>query len=156
MPPHLPTPSPTKFCPDLNSSINSVITSSTNISSNDNRNKNSESNLSFSQMSDIYQCDGNVSVNSSLSDISQEPETIPVIVSCRPDNPSFCSRSTVEQKRNLIRIKRSNKVLEAGNLPIILNLNPQSLFNKSEEFKPWSNKLKLLFALFRNPGTDLM
>ena len=86
-------------------------------------------------MSDIYQCDGNVSVNSSLSDISQEPETIPVIVSCRPDNPSYCSRSIVEQKRNLIRIKRSNKVLEAGNLPIILNLNPRSLFNKSEEFK---------------------
>jgi hypothetical protein len=39
------------------------------------------------------------------------------------------------QKRNLIRVNRSNKILDASILPVVLNLNPRSLYNKQSEFR---------------------
>jgi hypothetical protein len=36
--------------------------------------------------------------------------------------------------RNLIVVKRSNKVGQALNLPKVLNLNPRSIYNKAGEF----------------------
>ena len=36
--------------------------------------------------------------------------------------------------KNLTVIKRSNKIVEALNLPKVLNLNPRSIYNKIEEF----------------------
>ena len=55
---------------------------------------------------------------------------IPVIVSDRKyprlkERPAQC----------LKRIQRNNKLLEAVQLPIVLNLNPRSLYNKAEEFR---------------------
>ena len=38
-------------------------------------------------------------------------------------------------KRNLITIRRNNKILEATNLPTIVSLNPRSLYNKQSNFK---------------------
>ena len=39
------------------------------------------------------------------------------------------------QIRNLITIKRSNKVVEALNLPKIININPRSAMNKLDELE---------------------
>ena len=36
--------------------------------------------------------------------------------------------------KNLIVVKRSNKVIQALSLPRVLNINPRSIYNKSEEF----------------------
>ena len=36
--------------------------------------------------------------------------------------------------RNLVVIKRSNKVVQALQLPKVLNLNPRSIYNKKKEF----------------------
>ena len=37
--------------------------------------------------------------------------------------------------KNLITIRRSNKLLEATNLPTVITLNPRSLYNKQSNFK---------------------
>ena len=52
----------------------------------------------------------------------------------RPDVPSYSNQPIKYPKRNLITVKRSNKVLEASTLPVVVNLNPRSLYNKQEEF----------------------
>ena len=36
---------------------------------------------------------------------------------------------------NNVTIKRSNKLVQALNLPTLMNLNPRSLYNKAEEFQ---------------------
>jgi hypothetical protein len=36
--------------------------------------------------------------------------------------------------KNLVTVKRSNKVIEALSLPKVLNLNPRSIYNKKNEF----------------------
>ena len=36
--------------------------------------------------------------------------------------------------KNLITVKRSDKIFQAFNLPKVLNLNPRSIYNKLEEF----------------------
>ena len=85
-------------------------------------------------MSKINQVDGNVSFNSSMSYSEKGSDNltyeIPVIVSDRKyprlkERPAQC----------LKRIQRNNKLLEAVQLPIVLNLNPRSLYNKAEEFR---------------------
>ena len=38
-------------------------------------------------------------------------------------------------RSNLKTIKRSNKVFEATQLPVVLNLNPRSVYNKVKEFE---------------------
>ena len=37
-------------------------------------------------------------------------------------------------KNNLKTIKRSNKLMQALNLPTVMNVNPRSIYNKVEEF----------------------
>ena len=89
-------------------------------------------NKSFESVSDIYQCDGNVT-NESI--IQNEYFPIRTIVTFdRPDKPSYSNQPMKYQKKNLITVKRSSKVLEASSLPVVLNLNPRSLYNKQEEF----------------------
>ena len=39
-----------------------------------------------------------------------------------------------EQFRNLVVVKRSNKIFQAIDLPNVLNLNPRSIYNKINEF----------------------
>ena len=39
-----------------------------------------------------------------------------------------------KQARNLVVVKRSNKLGQALNLPKVLNLNPRSIYNKIDEF----------------------
>ena len=39
------------------------------------------------------------------------------------------------KKGNLKTLKRNNKISEASNLPIVLNLNPCSLYQKLDEFQ---------------------
>ena len=53
----------------------------------------------------------------------------------RLDLPSYHDKSSKYPRENLKVVKRSNKLLEASALPIVLNLNPRSLYNKQEEFR---------------------
>ena len=53
----------------------------------------------------------------------------------RPDKPSYSEKLIKKDRNNLVTIKRSNKLLEASSLPIVVNLNPRSLYNKSDEIK---------------------
>ena len=96
-------------------------------------------------LSDIVQIDGNISLNTSIfSEISpiiydsfsnfNENYHIPVIIFDRPDQPTYLNLPRKYKKGNLITIKRNNKLLEASNLPVVLNLNPRSLYNKQTEF----------------------
>ena len=48
------------------------------------------------------------------------------------DNIQFSQRR--QNRNNLRRIKRNNKLVEAGNLPTVITLNPRSLYNKKEQF----------------------
>ena len=82
-------------------------------------------------MSAIPQIDGQISFNESqLEDI--ENFCIPVHYSNRCEEKVKVHR--MSNQNNLVTIKRSNKLVEASNLPIVLALNPRSLYNKSNEF----------------------
>ena len=80
----------------------------------------------------ILQCDGNITLKADESENRQTIST--VITSNRPDEPSYQNKELKYQKRNLLTIKRSNKVVEASRLPVVINLNPRSLYNKASEF----------------------
>ena len=120
-------------------------------------------------MSDILQCDGNVTLETSDDedtnkytrdntcrrsadrydtgryvtgrdgagrDVTGREENCPIsvhITTNRMNQPSYQYKEI--RNRNLITIKRSNKLLEASNLPIVLNLNPRSLYKKQNEFR---------------------
>ena len=47
----------------------------------------------------------------------------------------FREKRKARQNPNIIVVKRSNKVVEALNLPKIMNINPRSAMNKLEELK---------------------
>ena len=89
----------------------------------------------------IPQFDGNVSVISLESSFSQNSnhetsvcqKTIPVHISDRQYFlPNNIRRS---DPTNLIRIKRDDKLIEASRMPVVVNLNPRSLYNKLDEFR---------------------
>ena len=61
---------------------------------------------------------------------------IPVLITDRTTAPSVPKRKPCN-----ITIKRSNKLLEAVQLPIVVNLNPRSIYNKAEEFKIMMDQL---------------
>ena len=91
------------------------------------------SNSVHSQISDIFQCDGNVSTEYIDNDDSG---LISVQITYdRPDKPSYSGKPIKKGMNNLVTIKRSNKLLEASSLPVVVNLNPRSLYNKQEEFR---------------------
>ena len=83
-------------------------------------------------MSMIVQCDGNVTLKVDDSENSKPISTILTID--RPDVPSYQHKPLKYQKQNLVTVKRNNKVVEASRLPVVLNHNPRSLYNKAEEF----------------------
>ena len=83
----------------------------------------------------IDQLDGNNSILSELSESESSCESdvysIPVhITRTRP----VCSRSTDRGKPVLKTVKRNNILLQSISLPVIMNINPRSIYNKSEEF----------------------
>ena len=53
-----------------------------------------------SVLSDVFQCDGNITLESDFLDVNEvsqlpQPRIIPTIISHdRPDSPSFCNRPT--------------------------------------------------------------
>ena len=103
----------------------------------------SENNLNqsccSSQVSDIEQIDGNVSLDSNSSHFSSPSPSscrIETVISYdRQQHPSYINQPLKYPKRNLITIKRSKKVVDASVLPVVMNLNPRSLYNKQNAFR---------------------
>ena len=91
-----------------------------------------------SEVSDIFQCDGNVTIKSSSSESKLNDDVFPISVHItlgRSEIPSFSNKQPTRLRSNLITVKRSNKLLEATNVPVVVNLNPRSLYNKQDEFR---------------------
>ena len=90
----------------------------------------------------IGQYDGcDVSITSSESDDQSQScvNKIPVVISNRCKNqPKFVNR-----QRNNKTIKRSNKTLQALDLPVVINLNPRSVYNKVNEFHSLVSELSV-------------
>ena len=90
----------------------------------------------------IGQYDGcNDSTISSESDNQcQDFQThpIPIMISkrCQAERPQ-------RKQRNLKTIKRSNKALQALDLPTVINLNPRSVYNKIDEFHTLVSELEV-------------
>ena len=80
----------------------------------------------------IYQVDGNISLlDSSLEKQAEAELKIPVHIS------EFRNQMPILQpKRQPVRktIKRNNVILQSMELPVIMNINPRSIYNKTEEF----------------------
>ena len=89
---------------------------------------------SISQLSDFVQLDGNVELDNSIPVDSDS--SIPVIITNRT-----AAHYVPKRKSSNITIKRSNKLLAAVQLPVVVNLNPRSIYNKREEFKTMMNQL---------------
>ena len=77
-------------------------------------------------------------MSSSLS--SDRSNAIPVWITNREEFKQFSARVPT---RNNITIKRSNKLLTAVQLPVVVNLNPRSVYNKAEEFKTMMEQLEV-------------
>ena len=82
----------------------------------------------------IPQFDGNVTcvsiASSELDILSQEEQNIQVIVNLFDRKLNFEKRAPCRKT-----IKRSNRISESSFLPVIMLMNPRSIYNKSEEFK---------------------
>ena len=85
--------------------------------------------------------DGNISIVSSdysasvCSDNDHSGQTIETIVSFgRTEKPSY-QQNQPKYQTNLVTVKRNNKIVDASILPVVLNLNPRSLYNKQSEFR---------------------
>ena len=78
--------------------------------------------------------DGNVSIKSDESIISTQNSElkIPVFISQRPT--SVKPKPKEKHSKHNITVKRSNKLLHALDLPVVLNLNPRSIYNKISQF----------------------
>ena len=97
----------------------------------------------------IPQYDGNttnISVDSSLSvksesclNISDDSEifSIPVIISSRLPDPASSARTPVLRKVKY----NSKKIATASQLPVVVNLNPRSIYNKRNEFRTMMEQL---------------
>ena len=60
-------------------------------------------------------------------------QPIPVITSNRNTNNNQTNEDT-KNRANLITIKRKDKVIQALDLPTVMNVNPHSIYNKVNEF----------------------
>ena len=93
----------------------------------------------------IPQFDGNLSIGSidssdSESELSNDLKnnSIPVIIS---DQRLPKSREPRGVSANIVINHRSKKVTTAAQMPVIVNLNPRSVYNKKEEFKTMMEQL---------------
>ena len=59
--------------------------------------------------------------------------TISIVMNDRKSN-NFQTTGNTDRIKNFKNIKKSNKLLQALNLPTVMNVNPRSIYNKSEEF----------------------
>ena len=74
-------------------------------------------------------------METTLSHFETQNSKLETIISFdRPDYPSYENKPLKHLKRNLVTIKRSRKVVEASVLPVVLNINPRSLYNKKMSF----------------------
>ena len=94
--------------------------------------------ISSCTVSDIYQLDGNVTFFDHFqirqAEAELEPNSaniIPVLVSSSRSKPSK-QEGRLPPVRKTVR--RNNLVLQAIELPTVMNLNPRSIYNKLEEF----------------------
>ena len=85
----------------------------------------------------IPQFDGNISV-SSIDSCEDETNIIPVIISS-VRQPKL--NQTRGPPSNKVIKYNSKKVLTASKLPVVVNLNPRSVYNKKEEFKTMMEQL---------------
>ena len=94
--------------------------------------------ISSCTVSDIYQLDGNVTFldDSQIRQAGAELEpnlaySIPVHISeFRNEQPSKGITRVPVRKT----IKRNNVILQSMELPVVMNLNPRSIYNKTEDF----------------------
>ena len=91
----------------------------------------------------IPQFDGNISLASldcsEIREECEESQKIPVVIFERP--PSQIKEPRVP---TIIKInQKSKKVLVANHLPVIVNLNPRSIYNKKKEFRTMMEQLEV-------------
>ena len=99
--------------------------------------------LSSVQNNDISAIGGQLDGNDSIISLTENNEMkfkqkIPVLISKRKTPAKSSPRKCMKTK-----VKRSNKVLEAIELPIVLNVNPRSVYNKVEEFHTLVKELEV-------------
>ena len=82
----------------------------------------------------MLQLDGNISFDESILDVSSDINIIPVIINNRPEK-ILTKSDRGSNLRNLVTLRRNNKLVEASRLPVVVNLNPRSLYNKKDEFR---------------------
>ena len=84
--------------------------------------------------SNICQVDGNVSFlseNSESESCHENGAIIPVHIStARPVKSAFSHRGKPVRKT----VRRNNVILQSISLPVVMGINPRSLYNKTEEF----------------------
>ena len=74
------------------------------------------------------QLDGNVTLT---EDDFDNENKIPVHISARNERPEF---SQPRRKSVLKTVRRNNLILQSLHLPVVINLNPRSLYNKTTDF----------------------
>ena len=83
------------------------------------------------------QMDGNVSIISDVSNSSQN--SIPVHITNRTQSNN---NSMKYGPMNLLTVHRSNKYSQTLHLPKVCNINPQSIYNKKDEFISFVNEME--------------
>ena len=81
--------------------------------------------------------DGNVSIISDVSNSSQN--SIPVHITNRTQSNN---NSIKYGPMNLLTVHRSNKYSQTLHLPKVCNINPQSIYNKKDEFISFVNEME--------------
>ena len=83
-------------------------------------------------ISDICQVDGNVSQFDEQLNSNQKGEKIPVQISQCRTRAKFNFEVRIPVRKTL---RRNNVVLQAIELPVVMNINPRSIYNKADQFK---------------------
>ena len=87
-----------------------------------------------------------------LSDSSESESQIPVYINKerKPTNSPPASRKPV-----LKTLKRNNLILQSINLPTIMNINPRSIYNKSEELEQYEADIICMSESWERPNMTL-
>ena len=95
----------------------------------------SESDVKF-QEKGLPQFDGNVSLISNESENSDvyTGDFIPVHISYNRSPSSYNPGVSDRGKPVRVTVRRNNRVFQAISLPVVININPRSIYNKCEEF----------------------
>ena len=84
-------------------------------------------------MSDICQLDGNITLSNETNSITGSNEfQIPVFISQSRER----AKSNLELRAPVRKVlKRNNLLLQGIELPTVININPRSIYNKTDDFK---------------------